>query len=109
MCRPCEKIFGYPCWQLSAPLHEAPATEGQAREAVTYFYRTLPSTSEEIGRNAMKLDLPASMSIHPVFNVSLTQKVLWRQTSTQGAVQVKDDAEYEIDSILHHWGHLHHQ
>ena len=30
--------------------------------------------SQEIGRNAMKLDLPASILVHPVFNVSLLKK-----------------------------------
>ena len=45
MCRPCEKIFGYPHKRLHAPLHEAAVAEGQAREAVTYSYRTLLSNS----------------------------------------------------------------
>ena len=43
MCGPCEKIFEYPHRQLSAPLHKAPVAEGQAREAATYFHRTILS------------------------------------------------------------------
>ena len=39
----CDKIFRYPHRQLSAPLYEVPVAEGQAREAATYFCRTLPS------------------------------------------------------------------
>ena len=38
-----QKIFGYPHWRLSAPLHEAPATEGQAMETVKFIPRTLLS------------------------------------------------------------------
>ena len=37
ICIPFEKIFRYPHKQLTASLHEAPAAEGQVREAVTYF------------------------------------------------------------------------
>ena len=55
----------------------------------------------------MKLDLPASMSIHPVFNISLLKKY-YRDRLLPKVVQVEDDAEYKIDSILHHWGHLYH-
>ena len=40
---PCENIFGYPHRQICAPPHEAPVAEGQAREAVNYFYMTLLS------------------------------------------------------------------
>ena len=40
---PCEKIFGYPHWQLSAPLHEAPIAKGLAREGASYFHKTLLS------------------------------------------------------------------
>ena len=56
---------------------------------------------EEIGRNAVKLDLPVSMSIHPVFNVLLLRKYYGDRLLPK-AVQVRDDVEYTIDSILHH-------
>ena len=56
---------------------------------------------QEIGRNAAKLDLPASMSVHPVFNISLLRKYYGDRLLPK-VVQVEDDAEYEIDSILRH-------
>ena len=56
---------------------------------------------KEIGRNAMKLDLPASMSLHPAFNIFLPKKY-YGDRHLLKVVQVKDDAKYEIDSILHH-------
>ena len=62
---------------------------------------------QEIGRNAMKLDLPASISVHPVFNVLLLKKYYGDRLLPK-VVQVEDDAEYEIDLILHHRGCLNH-
>ena len=62
---------------------------------------------QEIRRNAAKLDLPASISVHRVYNVLLLGKYYGDRLLPK-AVQVKDDAEYEIDSILHHQGHPHH-
>ena len=56
----------------------------------------------------MKLDLPASMSMHPVFNVSLLKKYLGDRLPLK-AGQVEDDVEYKIDSILCHWGHWHYK
>ena len=58
---------------------------------------------QEIRRNAAKLDLLASMSIHPVFNVSLLRKYYGDRLLPK-AVQVEDDAEKEIDLILRHRG-----
>ena len=60
---------------------------------------------QEIGRNAAKLDLPASMSVHPVFNISLLRKYYGDRLLPK-VVQVEDDAGYKIDSILHHRGCL---
>ena len=55
----------------------------------------------------MKLDLLASMSVHPVFNISLLKKYCG-DILLPKALQVKDDAEYKINSILHHQRHLCH-
>ena len=62
---------------------------------------------QKIGRNAVKLDLLVSMSIHPVFNVSLLRKY-YRDRLLPKVVQVEDDAKYEIELILHHQGHPYH-
>ena len=56
---------------------------------------------QEIGRNAAKLDLPASMSVHPVFNVLLLRKYYGDRLLPK-VIQVEDDAKYEIDSIIYH-------
>ena len=56
---------------------------------------------QEIKRNAMKLGLPDSISVHPVFNVWLFKKY-YRDRLLPKVVQVEDDAKYEINSILHH-------
>ena len=40
---PCEKILRYPYRQLYAPLYKAPVAKRQARKAVSYFHRYLPS------------------------------------------------------------------
>ena len=41
MSRQCEKFFGCTFWWLSAPIYEVSLAEGQAREAASYFHRTL--------------------------------------------------------------------
>ena len=61
---------------------------------------------QEIKRNAIKLDLPASMSVHPVFNVSLLKKY-YGDRFLPKVVQVEDNAEYKIDSILYHQRYPH--
>ena len=106
MRRLCGKIFGHTHRQQGATLHEAPAAKGQTREAISYFCRNFLSY-QQIGKNAVKLDLLASISIHPVFIVSLLKKY-YGDRLLHNAVQVEDDAEYEIDSILYHGGCLCH-
>ena len=98
-----EKIFAYTHQQLSATLHEAPAAERETREAASYFYRTLLSNPGD-WKNTIKLDLPASISIHPVFNILLLKKY-YRDRLLPKVVQVEDDAKYKIDLILHHQGY----
>ena len=108
MCRPCEKIIEYPCWQLSAPLYKAPATEGQAREAWAYFYRTLPSNLGNWKKCNEARFTSFNVCIHPVFNVSLLKKYYGDKLLPK-VVQVKNDTEYKIDLILYHWGYLCHR
>ena len=50
------------------------------------------------------LDLPASISVHPIFNVWLLKKYCGARLLPK-VVQVEDDTEYKIDSILHYRGH----
>ena len=63
--------------------------------------------TQEIRRNTEKLDLLASISVHPVFNVSLLRKHC-RDRLLPKAVQVEDDAKYEIASILYNQGYPRH-
>ena len=56
---------------------------------------------QEIGKNAMKLDLPALISVHPVFNSSLL-KNCYGDRLLPKVVQIEDDAKYKKDSILCH-------
>ena len=91
-----------------APLHEAPAAEGQTREAVSYFCRTLLSNTGDWKKCNAKLDLLASISVHPVFNILLLRKYYGDRLLPK-VVQVEDNAEYKIDLILHHQGRPCHQ
>ena len=65
-----EEIARYPCRRSSTPIYKAPAADGQASKARFYFHGSLPNNLE-ITRNAIKLDLPTSISIHAVSNISL--------------------------------------
>ena len=54
-----------------------------------------------IGANAAKLELPESMSVHPVFNVSLL-KVYKGTLQRPAPVEVEGQTEYEIEKIIAH-------
>ena len=47
MSRLCEKVFGYPCRKLYAPLYEISVAERQGNEAASYFLRSLLSNSRD--------------------------------------------------------------
>ena len=52
-----------------------------------------------VGHNAFKLDLPVTLRVHPVFNVSL----LWQYTGDRmlpEPLAVNDKMEYIVDSIV---------
>ena len=54
-----------------------------------------------VGDNAVKLDLPAAMGVHPVFNISLVKLYLGSQLQP-APVEVEGQEEYEIDAIMGH-------
>ena len=55
----------------------------------------------------MTLDLPASISIHLVFNIFLLKKYYGDRLLPK-VVKVEDDTKYKIDLILCHQGYPHH-
>ena len=62
----------------------------------------------KIGNTAFKLKLPEDLKIHPVFHVSLLKPYQGFQREPDG-VEVEDDKEYEVESIVSHVfrrGHL---
>ena len=60
-----------------------------------------------IGRNAAKLELPPAMTVHPVFNVSLLKQYKGTRL-LPSAIQLDDEAEYEVEAILKHRGRPRH-
>ena len=62
-----------------------------------------------MGQNAYRLELPASVRLHPVFNVSQlrpyrqsTATFPGRVTEPQPPVVVDEEEEYEVEEILGH-------
>ena len=55
------------------------------------------------GANAFELELPMTMKVHPVFNVSLL-RLYHGIHSPPGPVIVKGKAKYEVDCIIRHRG-----
>jgi len=59
---------------------------------------------QKVGKVAYKLELPASMKVHPVFHVNLLHK--YRSDGTvqppPPPVLVDDQLEYEVERILQH-------
>ena len=60
-----------------------------------------------VGCNVFKLDLLVALRIHPVFNVLL----LWWYTGDRmlpALLEVNNEIEYIINSIVWHWGRPRH-
>ena len=60
-----------------------------------------------VGRNTFKLDLPVTLRVHPVFNVSL----LWQYTGDRmlpAPLAVDEKTECIVDSIVWHHGRPRH-
>ena len=56
-----------------------------------------------VDANAFELDLPATMRVHPVFNVSLL-RLYHGVYSPPGPIIVEGEVEYEVDRIIRHRG-----
>ena len=56
---------------------------------------------QSVGANAFKLQLPESMKVHPIFNVSLLRKY-HGEYSPPGPIIVEGEAEYEVERIIRH-------
>ena len=56
-----------------------------------------------VGANAFELDLPMTMKVHPVFNISLL-RLYHGDYSPPGPIIVEGEAEYEVDRIICHRG-----
>ena len=54
-----------------------------------------------VGENAVKLDLPPALKIHPVINISLVKHYQGSQL-LPAPVEVEGQEEYELDSIVSH-------
>ena len=58
---------------------------------------------QSVGANAFKLQLPESMKVHPVFNVSLLRKY-HGEYSPPGPIIVEGEVEYKVERIIRHQG-----
>lgn len=57
---------------------------------------------QKVGNSAYKLDLPSSMTIHPVINIDQLKEYKGRRKAPPEPVLVDDDVEYEVEQILRH-------
>jgi hypothetical protein len=57
---------------------------------------------EVIGRSAVKLDLPASMQIHPTVSVSLVKPFMIRAGVDLPPVVINGELEWEVDAVVDH-------
>ena len=56
-----------------------------------------------VGCNAVKLELPPGMKIHPIFNVTLLKRY-HGQHLLPNPISIDGNAEYKVEQILKHYG-----
>ena len=75
------------------------ATTGKMKPYFVGPFRILRAVS----KNAFELDLPMTMKVHPVFNISLL-RLYHGVYSPPCPIIVEGKAEYEVDRIIRHRG-----
>ena len=84
---------------LSTRYLQLKAISGKMKPRFVGAFRVLRA----IGANAFELELPMTMKVHPVFNVSLL-RLYHGVYSPPGPIIVEGKVEYEVERIIRHRG-----
>ena len=86
----------------SATQHTLPTAQGYQWENEAAFCG-LFHVLRTVGANAFELELPMTMKVHPVFNVSLL-RLYHGVYSPPGPIITEGEVEYEVERIIRHRG-----